>query len=345
MFAYNATRFGKKCLVIDKADNVGGLCYSKEENGIEVHQYGAHIFRTDSKRVWDFVNSICEFVPFVNAPIAKNGDEVYNLPFNMNTFHALFGVSTPDEAIEKIRSECEHIEYPKNLEEFVLTKVGRTIYEKLIKGYTEKQWGVPCSMLPVSTMSRIPMRFVYDNNYYNETYQGIPVIGYTAFIKRLLAGSDIITGYNFARQNIENACIKGIKVLYTGSVDELCDYCYGRLNYRSVRFDTRYMPDCDNFQGNAVVNYTGHDVIYTRSIEHKHFMSRKEVKGTIVTYEYPCKTGDGEQPAYPMLDTESKALYNKYVEKIKAEMPNVILGGRLGLYRYYSMNEIIESFV
>lgn len=342
MFAHAAMRQGKRCLVIDKEDHIGGFCHSEERNGIHVHCHGAHIFRTDSRRVWDFVNSICEFEPFVNTPIARYHDEVYNLPFNMNTFARMFGVAHPSAAKERIRRDTVPCDDPKNLEEYALSVVGREIYEKLIRHYTEKQWGKPCTELPVSTMARIPIRFTYDNNYYRERYQGIPKEGYDAFIRGLLRGSDIVLSCDWKdiRDTAFDMCDK---VVYTGPIDEYCDYRFGWLEWRSVRFDHKWMPKNDNFQGVAVMNYTD-ERPYTRTIEHKHFL-HTECHGTVVSYEYPCPTGETDAPSYPILTEENKSLYERYKEYAAEHHPNVVFGGRLGGYRYYSMNDIVEKFI
>lgn len=343
MFAHLARKQGKKCLVVEKDCHIGGFCHSEIQHGIHVHKYGAHIFRTNKKSVWDFVNSICEFEPFVNTPIARYGNEIYNLPFNMNTFAKMFGVTTPQEAKERLAKSIVPCENPQNLEEFVLSVVGAEVYEKLIKHYTEKQWGKSCTELPVSTMSRIPIRFTYDNNYYREKYQGIPKDGYDAFISKLLEGSDVLLNceYNDFMSSISPEAYG--KLVYTGPIDSYFSYMFGRLEWRSVRFEHNWIPNQDNLQGVAVMNYTD-DRPYTRSIEHKHFL-HTDCRGTIVSYEFPCSTGENDVPSYPILTNSNIRLYKRYKEYADKHCPNVIFGGRLGRYKYYSMNEIVEEFV
>lgn len=343
MYAFKMASQGKKCLVVEKSSYVGGYCHTDEVNGITVHSYGAHIFRTNEKRVWDFVNSICEFVPFVNTPIAKFGHEVYNMPFNMNTFCKLWDVVTPEEAKKKIEETAIKCEDPKNLEEFVLSEVGEEIYEKFIKHYTEKQWGKSCKELPVSTMSRIPIRFTFDNNYFREMYQGIPKEGYTVFIERLLADADVILGTDYLRLKSVLDSL-GERIVYTGPIDEFFGYKFGKLEYRSVTFDTKYYEDIDNLQGVAVVNYTSDEVPYTRTIEHKHFV-HKTCKGTVVSTETPVSYEENSSPTYPILTERNIELYNRYKEEAEKIKDKVEFGGRLGEYRYYSMNDIIEKFV
>ncbi len=343
MFAHKAIREGKSCLVIDRRSHIGGYCYTENVHGIEVHKFGAHIFRTNSKKVWDFVNSIADFIPFVNAPIARVGEKIYNLPFNMNTFNELWGVTTPEEAREKIKESAIPCEHPENLEQFVLSAVGREIYEKFIKGYTEKQWGRKCSELPVSTMSRVPIRLTYNNSYYNELYQGIPAEGYTEFINRLLRGADIRLGVNYLDDR-EALRRLGDTVIFTGAIDSYFDYCFGRLDYQAVGFQDVYHANTDNFQGNAVVNYPDAGVPYTRSIEHRHFVPT-DVPGTIVTYEFPLGSYlNGGDPSYPILNERNREMYARYRELAEKEH-GVIFGGRLGEYRYYAMNDIVEKFI
>lgn len=346
MFAYTKkqeTKGKARILVIEKSDHISGFCHTEKMNCIQVHRYGAHIFRTDSKKVWDFVNSIVSFEPFVNSPLANYHGEVYNLPFNMNTFHSLWGVTAPQEAMAKIEETRIPCESPKNLEEYVLSVVGKDIYEKLIKDYTEKQWGKTCKELPVSTMSRIPVRFTYDNNYYNERYQGIPAEGYDAFISKLFEGCDIVLNTDFHEYH-RKEYLKGATILYTGAIDRYYDYVFGPLEWRSVRFDMVFKPNVDSVYGNAVVNFTD-DRPYTRAIEHKHFLRKQsKVPGTVISYEYPYKTNVGDTPSYPILNAENKAKYEKYKELADKEK-NVIFGGRLGEYRYYSMNDIVEKFI
>lgn len=343
MFAYTATKRGKSCLVIEKENHIGGFCHTEWKNEINVHCFGAHIFRTNSRKVWDFVNSICEFEPFVNTPIAIYNDEVYNLPFNMNTFNRLFGVSTPIDAMKAICLDRVKIDNPSNLEEYALSVVGVTVYEKLIKEYTEKQWGKKCSELPVSTMSRIPIRFTYDNNYYREKYQGVPKCGYTGFINGLLKDVDVKVGCSFDEFCSSSFPNSFDKIVFTGPIDEFCKYRFGRLEWRSVRFKHKWFDDIDNLQGVAVMNYTDSRP-YTRSIEHKHFL-HTECNGTLISYEFPCHTGENDVPSYPILTERNIELYKRYKEYASEHYPNVVFGGRLGEYRYYSMNEIVEKFV
>ena len=341
MCAHELTLKGKKCLVVEKNDYIGGFCHSTNVNGIEVHLYGAHIFRTNSKNTWDFVNSICEFIPFVNSPLANYRGEIYNMPFNMNTFHQLWGVVTPSEAFERIKSEIVPNDNPCNLEEYVLSKVGRTIYDKLVKEYTEKQWGISCTKLPPSTMKRIPIRLTYDNNYYDARYQGIPEKGYTFFIERLLDGSDVLLNTDFI-ENRKKLSSVADEIIYTGAIDAFYDYCFGKLEYRSVRFEHEYL-DVDNYQGNAVVNFTGADVPFTRIIEHKHFMN-KQCKGTFISREYPIYNSGSFAPSYPINNERNMTLYEKY-KSLASKDEHVQFKGRLAEYKYYSMNDIIEQFV
>lgn len=345
MFARKAVAEGKSCLVIDKNNFIGGFCYTERIDGIDVHKFGAHIFRTNRRDVWNFVNSITPFSHFVNSPIARYYDEVYNLPFNMNTFHQLFGVTTPreaQEALERDRIKCCN---PTNLEEHVLSIVGKTIYKKLVKGYTEKQWGKPCNQLPPSIMRRIPLRMTYNNNYYNEKYQGIPEAGYTDFIEKLLDGCDVELGVDyFDRKDFFDN--KARHIVYTGRLDEFFGYRYGCLDYQRVRFvHSRY--DIPNYQGNAVVNYTDAHIPYTRSIEHKHFTG-VDTPGTIVTYEFPhcpeCNL-DGALPSYPLNDRRNNELAQRYKDEADRIAGRFTFLGRLAEYKYYSMNDIVEKFV
>lgn len=339
MCAYTLTKQGNRCLIIDKSSHVGGLCYTEKYKTIDVHKKGAHIFHTNCKKTWDFVNSICEFEPYVNSPIAMYKGELYNLPFNMNTFYQLFGVTTPDEAMKIIELERTHYDNPKNLEEQALNLVGGTIYRKLIKGYTEKQWGRKCSELPAWIIKRLPIRYLFDNNYFNDKYQGIPIDGYTNFIFGLLKGCDIMLNTDF-KQNPHLADLAN-HIIYTGRIDEYYDYCYGPLDYRSVDFKHKHF-NTPNKQGNAVINYTDSETPYTRSIEHK-FFSRKsyDLDETIVSYEYPSHYGE---PAYPVNNEQNEKLYQKYKEKADAD-PKVTFCGRLGEYKYLNMNDIIEKFI
>lgn len=342
MFAHTATLQGKKCLVIEKNDHIGGFCYTENVHGIEVHKFGAHIFRTNSKKVWNFVNSICEFVPFVNSPIASYQGKIYNLPFNMNTFNQLFGVTTPEAAFEVIEKDKVVFDNPKSLEEHCLSIVGRKIYQTFIKGYTEKQWGKECNELPASIMKRIPVRYTFDNNYFNERYQGIPECGYTKFVERLLIGSDVLIKNDFF-DDVDWFRSIAKEVVYTGPIDKFYDYRFGKLDYRSVKFKEIYLPDVDNKQGNAVMNFTDRHTPYTRRIEHKHFL-KTQCNGTVLSYEIPCDYNDEIPPSYPIPTQENLSKYSKYKELADKE-PNVIFGGRLAEYKYYSMNDIIEQFV
>lgn len=339
VFAREMTDLGKKCIVIDKRPHIGGNCYTESIEGINVHRYGAHIFHTSDEEVWEYVNRYARFNNFVNSPMAVYGDELYNLPFNMNTFSRLWGVRTPAEAKAKISEQIAGlgIAEPHNLEEQALSLVGRDVYEKLIKGYTEKQWGRPCRELPAFIIRRLPLRFTYDNNYFNDRYQGIPEGGYTAIFEQLLDGIEVRLGtdYDAVRDGIS-----AVKTVYCGCIDEFFGYCYGELAYRSVRFENE-MLDTDNYQGNAVVNYTDADVPYTRIIEHKHFEFGKQDK-TVIGREYPVAWSRGTEPYYPINDSVNTALYEKYAELAKTR-PDVIFGGRLGQYRYYDMDKVIRA--
>ena len=342
MFAHTATLQGKKCLVIEKNNHIGGYCYTENIHGIEVHKFGAHIFRTNSKKVWNFVNSICEFVPFINSPLADCQGKIYNLPFNMNTFNQVFGTTTPAAAKEAIERDKVVFDSPRNLEEHCLSTVGRRIYEMFIKGYTEKQWGKKCTELPASIMKRIPIRYTFDNNYFNEKYQGIPKCGYTEFIARLLLGSNFALGTDFFDDS-ERLSSLARNIVYTGPIDKFYNYRFGKLDYRSVRFKETYLPDVDNLQGNAVINYTDSHVPYTRMIEHKHFL-KAQCNGTVLSYEFPCDYNENGSPCYPIPTEGNLMKYAKY-KALADKEPNVVFGGRLAEYKYYSMNDIIEQFV
>lgn len=340
VFAYEATKRGKKVLVIDKRNHVAGNIYTKEIEGIQVHQYGAHIFHTSNKKIWDYVNKFAEFNRYTNSPIAVYKNEIYNLPFNMNTFSKLWNIKTPKEAqemIEKQRSESG-IEHPSNLEEQAISLIGKDVYEKLIKGYTEKQWGKDCKELPSFIIKRLPVRFTYDNNYFNDLYQGIPIGGYTQIVEKMLDGIDVKLNYNYFDHKEELDQIAK-KIVYTGMIDEYFNYCFGELEYRSLRFETEIL-ECENYQGNAVVNYTERDVPYTRIIEHKHFEFKKDGK-TIITKEYPSTWKKGDEPYYPMNDEKNNKLYQKYKELAKET--GIIFGGRLGMYKYFDMHHVIEA--
>ena len=332
---------GKKVLVIDRRDHIAGNVYTELVEGIDVHRYGAHIFHTDNKEVWDYVNRFAEFNRYTNSPIARFGDELYNLPFNMNTFSRIWSdVVTPDDALRHIETERKEIVgEPKNLEEQAISLVGRTIYEKLIKGYTEKQWGRDCKDLPTSIIKRIPVRLVYDNNYFNDRYQGIPIGGYTAMVERMLEGVEVKLGVDFFEQRDKWQKIAN-KIVYTGAIDEYFDCCFGGLEYRSLRFDTKIL-ETKNFQGNAVVNYTGHEVDYTRVIEHKHFESTDSDK-TVVTYEYPSDYASGAEKYYTINDDKNNQMAAKY-RALAEQEKDVIFGGRLAEYKYYDMDDVIAS--
>ncbi|MBQ7836414.1 MAG: UDP-galactopyranose mutase [Clostridia bacterium] len=341
VFAREMTDMGKKCLVIDKRDHIGGNIYTKETEGINVHVYGAHIFHTSNKRVWDYVNRFAAFNRYTNSPIAYYRGEVYNLPFNMNTFSRLWGVVTPDEAKAKIEEQVREagITEPKNLREQAISLVGRDIFEKLVCGYTEKQWGRRAEELPSFIIKRLPVRFTYDNNYFNDRYQGIPEGGYTKMVENMLSGIDVKLSCNYFEDR-ERYNAMAHKVLFTGMIDEYYDYVYGELEYRSLRFETEVL-DCENYQGNAVVNYTEYDVPYTRIIEHKHFEFGTQEK-TVITKEYPTAWKKGDEPYYPMNDEKNNALYQKYKELGDKE-DKVIFGGRLGMYKYFDMHHVVHE--
>lgn len=342
VFAYVAAKHGKRCLVIDRRSHVGGNVYTKKTEGINVHVYGAHIFHTSDKEVWDFVNRFAEFNNFVNSPVARYKDETYNLPFNMNTFVRLWpDVFTPREARARIAEQVavEHIDTITNLEQQALGLVGRDVYEKLVKGYTEKQWGRPCAELPAFIIKRLPLRFTFDNNYFNDRYQGIPVGGYTQIVDKLLADADVMTDTDYKTFIAANPDV-ATKTVYTGSVDEFFDYKLGRLAYRTVTFRTEVLDTAD-YQGNAVVNYTDRDVPFTRIIEHKHFEFGKQPK-TVISHEYPCEWTPELEPYYPINDEANNALYAKYAELAKSRS-DVIFGGRLGNYKYYDMDKVIRK--
>lgn len=341
IFAYEANRRGRKCLVLDKRSHIGGNIYTKETEGIQVHEYGAHIFHTSNRKVWDYINQFAEFNRYTNEPIANYKGTVYNMPFNMNTFSKMWGVRTPQEAKDKIAEQIREagIEEPHNLEEQAISLVGKDIYEALVKGYTEKQWGRKAVDLPAFIIKRLPVRFTYDNNYFNDKYQGIPVGGYTQIVEKMLEGIDVKLNTDFLA---ERKHWEGLadKVLFTGMVDAYYDYCFGELEYRSLRFETEVL-DLENYQGNAVVNYTEYEVPYTRIIEHKHFEFGTQPK-TVITREYPVKWSRDKEPYYPVNDERNNALYQKYLEKAACE-ENVIFGGRLGLYRYMDMHVVVEQ--
>lgn len=341
VFAYEATQRGKKCLVIDKRNHIAGNIYTENIEGINVHKYGAHIFHTSDKAIWEYVNRFADFNNFINSPIASYKDELYNLPFNMNTFSKMWGIKTPAEAKAIIAGQIANLNIgePQNLEEQALKLVGTDVYEKLIKGYTQKQWGRPCTELPAFIIKRLPLRFTYDNNYFNDRYQGIAIGGYTQIIEKMLAGSDVKTDtdyFEFIKENLDIA----EKTVFTGQIDEFFGYRYGALGYRSVRFENEIL-DTDNYQGDAVVNYTDREVPYTRIIEHKHFEFGKQEK-TVISREYSAEWQPGIEPYYPINDKANNALYEKY-KALAATRPDVIFGGRLGQYKYYDMDKVIAA--
>ena len=346
-FAYEATKRGKKCLVIDKRNHIGGNVYTKETEGINVHVYGAHIFHTSDKEIWDYINGFAEFNNYINSPVAVYKDELYNLPFNMNTFSKMWNIRTPKEAQEIIQNQIASLDIkePKNLEEQALSLVGTDVYEKLIKGYTEKQWGRDCKELPAFIIKRLPLRFTYDNNYFNDRYQGIPMGGYTKIVEKMLDGVDVRTGEDFFDLKKTGKLSDGSevfydKLLFTGQIDEYYESKFGPLEYRSVRFETEIL-DCENYQGNAVVNYTERAVPYTRIIEHKHFEFGKQEK-TVISREYSSEWKPGIEPYYPVNNEKNNALYEKYRELAEQE-DKVIFGGRLGQYKYYDMDKVLMA--
>lgn len=340
VFAREMTDAGKRCLVIDKRAHIAGNIYTEKTEGIDVHKYGAHIFHTNNDKVWQYVNRFAKFNDFINSPIANFKGERYNLPFNMNTFEQMWGVKTAEEAKAKIAEQIADldIDEPKNLEEQALKMVGRDIYEKLVKGYTEKQWGRDCKDLPSFIIKRLPLRFVYDNNYFNAKYQGIPVEGYTAMVQNMLDGVEVRLNTDYF-DFIAATEDKFGKVLFTGKIDEFFGYSAGKLEYRTVRLEEKII-DKKDFQGNAVVNYTDRETPYTRIIEHKHFAFTKSPK-TVISYEYPAEWTEGAEAYYPINDEKNSALYAKYREKA-AERNDVVMGGRLGEYKYYDMDKVIE---
>jgi UDP-galactopyranose mutase len=340
VFTYKARQAGKKVIIIEKRPHTGGNVYCENISGIPVHKYGAHIFHTSNKAVWDFVNALVPFNNFINTPIANYRGKLYNLPFNMNTFYALWGVTTPKEAEKIILRQREEsgITNPQNLEEQAIFLVGEDIYNTLIKGYTEKQWGRKCTDLPPFIIKRLPVRFTFDNNYFNDTYQGIPAGGYNQLIQGLLGNAEVVTDTDFFSNSAYWKSIAN-KIIYTGKIDEYFDYKLGKLEYRTVKFDTKVL-DCDNYQGNAVVNYTDKEIPYTRIIEHKHFDFGKQSR-TVISYEFSDEWHEGSEPFYPVNDNKNNSLYNNYYELSQKEK-NVIFGGRLAEYKYYDMDKVIE---
>lgn len=353
VFTYKAKQQGKKCLVIDRRPHLGGNIYCEKMEGINVHKYGAHIFHTSNKTVWEFVNSIVEFNRYTNSPVANYKGKLYNLPFNMNTFYQMWGVTTPAEATAKIeeqkaeavaRMKEQGVTEPRNLEEQAQLLIGKDIYEALIKGYTEKQWGRKCTELPAFIIKRLPVRLVFDNNYFNEKYQGIPIGGYNVLIERLLEGVEIRLNCDFFA-NREELSAMADKIVFTGAIDEFYNYQFGKLEYRTVNFETEVL-DMPNYQGNAVVNYTEKEVPYTRVIEHKHFeMFGADIEAcpkTVISKEYSSEWTEGSEPYYPVNDEKNNSLYLKYKELADKET-NVIFGGRLAEYKYYDMHHIVEK--
>lgn len=349
VYAREALDSGRSVAVIDKRDHIGGNVYTKKVSDIDVQVYGAHIFHTSDREVWEYVNRFAEFNNYVNSPIAIYGDELYNLPFNMNTFSKMWGIRTPAQAKAKIAGQIKDLDIknPQNLEEQALSLVGRDVYEKLIKGYTQKQWGRPCTELPAFIIKRLPLRFTFDNNYFTDRYQGIPVDGYTAIVEKLLKGAEVFLNEDFNDFRKKNALSDGTEIeydrlIYTGQIDEYFGFQYGPLSWRSVRFETEEL-DTDNYQGNAVVNYTSADVPYTRIIEHKHFNFGKQPT-TIISREYSHEWKPGEEPYYPVNDEANSELYERYAALAEKEKKNhVYFGGRLGQYKYYNMDQVIAE--
>ena len=345
-FAYEAAKRGKRVKVIEKRNHIAGNIYTKEVDGIQVHQYGAHIFHTSNKEVWDYVNQFAEFNRYTNSPVANYKGQMYNLPFNMNTFSQMWGVRTPAEAMAKINEQRQEMagKEPQNLEEQAISLIGRDIYEKLIKGYTEKQWGQKATELPAFIIRRLPVRLVYDNNYFNDTYQGIPIGGYTQIVEKMLESDliDVETGVDFFDKKDEY--LKDYpKIVFTGMIDQFFDYQLGELQYRSLRFETEE-KNVGNYQGNAVINYTDAETPYTRIIEHKHFEFGKGDKDkTVITREYPADWHRGDEPYYPINNQRNNELYKQYAKLASEEANNVIFGGRLGQYRYYNMDQVLHA--
>ena len=353
VFAHEMTKKGKKCLVIERRDHIGGNVYTEEnteeKENINVHKYGAHIFHTSNKEVWNYINQFAEFNRYTNSPVANYKGELYNLPFNMNTFYQMWKVKTPDEARAKIEEQKKEsgITDPKNLEEQAISLIGRDIYEKLVKGYTQKQWGKECTELPSFIIKRLPVRFTYDNNYFNDSYQGIPIGGYTKIIEKLLEGIEVQLNSDFFDKKEEYMEMVD-KVLFTGMIDQYFDYCFGELEYRGLKFESETLGT-NNYQGNAVINYTDAETPYTRIIEHKHFEipanelgTEKDSDKTIITREYPMQWKKGEEAYYPINDEKNSSLYQKYKELADREQ-KVIFGGRLGMYQYFDMWKVIEE--
>ena len=349
VFAHEATAAGKRCLVIDRREHIAGNCFTKKVNGIDVHEYGAHIFHTSDRAVWDYVNQFTEFNNYVNSPVANFHGAIYNLPFNMNTFAQMWGIRTPDEAreiIERQKAEAAIEGEPANLEEQALSLIGRDIFEKLIREYTEKQWGRPCTELPASIIKRLPVRYIYDNNYFNDRWQGIPMGGYTRMVERMLEGVEVRCGVEYKEFVAANPDIAA-RVVYTGPIDEYFDFSLGNLEWRTVRFETELLEGVANWQGNAVVNYTSHDEPFTRIIEHKWFEFGKGEDGadlpdTVISREYSSAWKPGDEPYYPVNDEKNTALFERYRELGAAE-EGVVFAGRLGAYKYYDMAPCIAA--
>lgn len=341
VFTYEMSKLGKKCIVIDRRNHIAGNTYTENIENINVHKYGAHIFHTSNKKIWDYMNQFCVFNNYINSPIANYRGEIYNMPFNMNTFNRLWGVVTPDEAKDKIEQQKSTYKNQniENLEDQAISLVGTDIYEKLIKGYTEKQWGKSCRELPSFIIKRVPVRFKYDNNYFDDIYQGIPIGGYTKLVQKLIANADIKLNTDYLKNKIEYSRLSN-KIVYTGAIDEYFDYKFGELEYRALEFKTEIL-ESENYQGNAVVNYTDSAVPFTRIIEHKHFEFGKQHK-TVITYEYPVKWQKGVERYYPVNDKKNQSLYLKYMNLANHEK-NTIFGGRLAEYRYYDMDKVVES--
>ena len=341
VFAHEMTKNGKKCLVIEKRGHIGGNAYTELVENINVHKYGAHIFHTDNRGIWEYINQFAEFNRFTNSPVANYKGELYNLPFNMNTFYQMWGVKTPEEAkakIEEQKAEAK-VENPQNLEEQAISLIGKDIYEKLVKGYTEKQWGRKCDELPSFIIKRLPVRFTFDNNYFNDLYQGIPIGGYTQIVEKMLDGIEVKLNTDFFEDK-EKWLNAADKVIFTGMIDQYYDYCYGELEYRGLDFESEIL-DIENYQGNAVINYTDAETPFTRIIEHKHFENSNSPK-TIITREYPKSWSKGEEAYYPLNDKRNSDLFNRYLDLSKKE-DKVIFGGRLGMYQYFDMWQVIDE--
>ena len=345
-FAYEAAKRGKRVKVIEKRDHIAGNIYTKEVDDIQVHQYGAHIFHPSNKEIWNYINQFAEFNRYTNSPVANYKGQMYNLPFNMNTFHEMWGVRTPQEALDKINEQRQEMagKKPQNLEEQAISLIGRDIYEKLIKGYTEKQWGQKATELPAFIIRRLPVRLTYDNNYFNDSYQGIPIGGYTQIVENMLASDliDVETGVDFFDKKDEYLR-EYPRIVFTGMIDQFFGYQLGELQYRSLKFETEE-KNIGNYQGNAVINYTDAETPFTRIIEHKHFEFGKGDKDkTIITHEYPADWHRGDEPYYPVNNQQNNELYKKYAKLANKQTPNVLFGGRLGQYRYYNMDQVLHA--